>query len=91
MLLRGDEMLDPALLVYLVPISFAVAGGKIAANRGRNFFIWGVASALFPICIMIVWFEKPVKEVKGHFRRCSNCREWIKWEESPCRYCGGSQ
>lgn len=84
-------MLNPALLVYLVPIIFAVTGGVMASNRGRNFFLWGVCSALFPICIMIVWFEKPVKEVKGHFRKCSSCGEWIKWKETICRYCSTSQ
>jgi len=81
-------MFDPALIVFLVPIIFAVIGGVMAANRGRNFLVWGICSALFPICIMIVWFEKPVKEVKGHFRKCSNCGEWIKWKEMTCRYCG---
>jgi recombinational DNA repair protein RecR len=40
---------------------------------------------------MIVWFEKPLREVEGHFRRCRQCGEWIKWHEDPCRYCQGSQ
>jgi hypothetical protein len=84
-------MLDPALLVYLVPIVFAVTGGVMAANRGRNFLFWGVCSAFFPICIMIVWFEKPIKELKGHFRKCCSCGEWIKWKEISCRYCGTTQ
>jgi hypothetical protein len=29
--------------------------------------------------------------VKGHFRKCCSCSEWIKWKESPCRYCGTEQ
>ena len=77
-----------AMLLALVPLSFGVVGGVLAARRGRNWLFWGAASAVFPICIMIVWFEKPVREVEGHFRRCSHCGEWIKWAEDPCRYCG---
>ena len=78
---------SPAMLLVLVPLAFAVIGGKMAYNRGRNPFIWGLGSAVFPICIMIVWFEKPLKEVEGQFRRCPKCGEWIKWAEEPCRYC----
>jgi len=85
------DILSPALLLYLVPGAFAVTGGVMAYNRGRNPVFWGVGSALFPICIMIVWFEKPKKEVAGHFRICGSCREWIKWKENPCRYCGAVQ
>ncbi|NJD91996.1 MAG: hypothetical protein FIA91_10890 [Geobacter sp.] len=79
--------MSPAILLVLVPLVFGVIGGKLAYNRGRNPLVWGAGSALFPICIMIVWFEKPHKEVQGHFRRCASCGEWIKWAEDPCRYC----
>jgi hypothetical protein len=85
------ELFSPAALLILVPLAFAITGGKMAFNRGRNPLLWGLASAFFPICIMIVWFEKPRKEVKGHFRRCTSCGEWIKWLESPCRYCRTDQ
>lgn len=85
------EILSPALFIYLVPLAFALTGGYMAYARGRNPLLWGVASALFPICVMIVWFEKPKREVKGYFRKCGACDEWIKWRESPCRYCGAEQ
>lgn len=85
------DIISPAVLLYLVPTAFAVTGGIIANSRGRNPLLWGIGSAIFPICIMIVWFEKPKKEVEGHFRKCCRCSEWIKWKESPCRYCGTSQ
>lgn len=85
------DILSPAIFLYLIPAAFAVTGGVMAYNRGRNPVFWGLCSAVFPVCIMIVWFEKPLKEVKGHFRRCISCCEWIKWGECPCRYCGTSQ
>jgi hypothetical protein len=82
-------MFEPGLvLLCLVPVAFGVTGGVLAAHRGRNFILWGLSSAVFPICIMIVWFEKPLKEVKGRFKKCAKCGEWLKWIETPCRYCG---
>jgi len=85
------DIFSPAALLVLVPLVFAIIGGRIAYSRGRNPVIWGLFAAIFPICIMIVWFEKPRKEVKGHFRRCHSCGEWIKWLENPCRYCRTEQ
>ena len=84
-------MIKPAMLVFLVPIIFGVIGGVLAANRGRNFVIWGVLSALFPIFILIVWFEKPVKEVEGKFKKCVQCSEWLKWRDQTCKYCQAAQ
>jgi len=85
------DIFSPAALLILIPLAFAIAGGWFAYSRGRNPLLWGFFSAFFPICIMIVWFEKPRKEVKGHFRRCKSCGEWIKWLENPCRYCNSEQ
>jgi len=84
-------MIKPAMLIFLVPIIFGIVGGVMAANRGRNFVFWALLSALFPIFVLVVWIEKPLKEVEGHFKRCSNCGEWIKWLENPCRYCRTEQ
>ena len=77
----------PAMLILLVPIIFGVVGGVLATNRGRSPVLWSILCALFPICILIVYFEKPVKAVEGKFRKCEQCGEWIKWHESPCHYC----
>ena len=72
------------LLVMLVP---AVAGGILARNRGRNILVWGILCALFPIFLMVVYFEKPRREVAGGFRRCTACNEFIPWKASECKYC----
>lgn len=84
-------MTKPAMLVFLVPVIFGIIGGVLAANRGRNFVLWGILSVLFPIFILIVWFEKPVKEVEGKFKKCVECGEWIKWRDESCKYCQASQ
>jgi hypothetical protein len=79
------------VLLLVVPLVFGLVGGRMAARRGRNMLLWGVLSAVFPIFIMIVYFEKPAQEVPGGFKRCGACAEWIKWEESPCHYCAADQ
>ncbi len=86
-----DRFFSPAVLLIMVPVVFAAVGGYLAHGRGRNVLFWGAASAIFPICIMIVWFEKPLKEVEGKFRKCRGCGEWLKWRENPCKYCGADQ
>ncbi len=81
-------------LILLVPVIFGVAGGVLAANRGRNpllVMIWCMASALFPIFIMIIYFKKPTREVEGKFKKCTGCGEWLTWIETPCRYCGSAE
>ena len=86
-----NDMIKPELMVVLIMSVPGIIGGVLAANRGRNFVVWGLLSALFPIFILIVWFEKPVKEVEGKFKKCVRCSEWIKWRESACKYCQAEQ
>jgi hypothetical protein len=74
-------------VLALILLLQAAAGGRLARNRGRNILFWSVLSALFPIFIMIVYFEKPLKEVPGGFRRCSACGEFNPSRATNCRYC----
>jgi hypothetical protein len=75
------------LLFALLIMVQAVAGGWLARNRGRNMLLWGALSSLFPIFIMIIYFEKPLREVPGGFRRCPACGEFITWQSGHCKYC----
>jgi len=79
--------IPPEIYVALIMAVPALIGGWLAYGRGMNWLLWGILSGLFPVFILAVWFTRPRKEVKGFFRRCGVCGEWIKWREEPCRYC----
>jgi hypothetical protein len=36
---------------------------------------------------LVLYYIKPLCEVEGMFRKCSNCKELIKWHASVCKYC----
>ena len=78
-------------ILVAVPLVFGILGGMLAARRGRNMAVWGILSAMFPIFIMIVYFEKPLRPVPGGFKKCPACGEWLKWSEASCRYCSAPQ
>lgn len=81
----------PELFIFFVVASFGITGGWLAANRGRNFIGWCLLCAIFPIFILVVYFSKPLCEVEGKFKLCPKCHEYIKWNESVCKYCNEVQ
>ena len=85
------DYIQPAYAILLITIPPALLGAKLAHNRGRNILGWAFLSALFPIFLMVVYFEKPLKEVPGGFRRCASCGEFIKWKADVCKYCNAGQ
>ncbi|MDD2364732.1 MAG: hypothetical protein PHN84_01065 [Desulfuromonadaceae bacterium] len=74
------------LLIFGLP---AAIGFKLAISRGKNPLLWGILS-IFPIFLLVLHFEKPKHEVRGHFRLCSNCGETFPWKDTACKYCGTS-
>lgn len=81
----------PAYFVFLIIAAFGVAGGVLAYKRGRSVVLWCVLSMLFPIFLLVIWFQKPLKEVPGGFRQCGGCKEWIAWDSAVCKYCNASK
>ncbi|MEI7818253.1 MAG: hypothetical protein WCI45_13795 [Desulfuromonadales bacterium] len=72
------------LLVFGLP---AAVGFKMALSRGKNPFLWGML-CVFPFFLIVLYFEKPNYEIKGHFRLCKQCNETFPWKRIACKYCG---
>jgi len=36
-----------------------ILGVWLARRAGKNPFIWGVASALFPFVLLVLWYQQP--------------------------------
>lgn len=85
-----SDIVKPEWIFYLVVAIFGITGGWLAANRGRNFIGWCLLCAIFPVFLLVIYFEKPRREVEGKFRLCPNCQEFVKWREPACKYCGTS-
>lgn len=77
---------------YLFVFAFfgvpGVFGAWLARTRGKNPLVWGLLSAPFPFCIFILWFQKPISEVPGYFRKCLTCGAVYPWKLDSCTYCG---
>jgi hypothetical protein len=39
---------------------------------------------------MVIYFEKPLREVPGGFKRCPSCGEFNKWAAAACKYCAAA-
>lgn len=73
------------LLIFGLP---AAIGFKLATARGKNPFLWGMLSGIFPFFLVVLHFNKPTNEIRGHFRKCSNCQRTFPWKDTICKYCG---
>ena len=62
-------------------------GFKLAISRGKNPLLWALL-CVFPFFLIVLHFEKPKHEIKGHFRMCKQCGETFPWKADVCKYCG---
>ncbi len=86
-----SDYIKPVHILMLIPLLPALGAAVLAHHRGRNIVGWALASALFPIFLLVIYFEKPLREVPGGFRRCSSCNEFIPWKAETCKYCSAPQ
>lgn len=77
----------PAFFLFLVVLAAGVAGGFMAADRGRRVAVWCLLCALLPPLLLILYFARPLCEVEGIFRKCLKCGELIRWHAPVCKYC----
>lgn len=83
------DFVKPVYLIFLVLFVVpGILGGILAANRGRNVVGWAIICAIFPIFLLVIYFNKPIRDVEGKFRKCRSCGEFVKWGDASCKYCG---
>jgi hypothetical protein len=85
------DVIKPEYALLLIMAPPALIGAMFARNRGRSLLLWGLLSALFPIFLMVAYFQKPLRDVPGGFKRCTSCGEFIKWKAAVCKYCSAPQ
>lgn len=59
----------------------------LARGRDKNPLLWGIAAAIFPFLLLVLWFQKPDYQVPGYFRKCQSCGATYPWKLSACKYC----
>ncbi len=82
-----SDYVKPAVILFLVIIAAGIAGGFLAADRGRRVAGWCLLCALFPPFLLLLYVARPLLEVEGMFRRCLKCGELIKWRSTFCKFC----
>ncbi|MEI6213538.1 MAG: hypothetical protein WCP10_05480 [Desulfuromonadales bacterium] len=73
------------LLLFGLP---AAVGARFAVARDRNPLAWGLLCGVIPFFLVVIYFRKPTREVRGHFRLCTSCGETFPWKDQACKYCG---
>ena len=81
----------PELIIILLPLSIflgpGIVGAFVAGSKGRSKLGWFVICAVCPFCIIIIILLSPAKEIKGKYKQCPACKEFVKWGASICKYC----
>ena len=72
------------LSFFIIP---GIVGAVIAGNKGRSRLGWFVLCACIPLLILIPIFISPLKEVKGKYKQCPACKEFVKWDATICKHC----
>jgi RNA polymerase subunit RPABC4/transcription elongation factor Spt4 len=64
-----------------------VAGAILAERKGRNWLVWAVLSALFPLSVLLLIMLPPVVS-RGLTKRCPHCEGIIRHRAAVCSHCG---
>jgi hypothetical protein len=67
-------------IIALLWVVSPILAGFVAASKGRNPFVWIVATLIFPISLFFLLFG-------GQARKCPYCAEGIKREALICPHC----
>lgn len=83
-----SDAMKQILVIFVFFVLPGIIGAWIASSKGRSMLGWFLLCCFFPPTMMMIIFQSPLREVKGHYRQCPACREFSPWKLSVCKYCG---
>lgn len=73
--------------LYIVQLIAGIAGGIIAARKGRSVLFWVPLCFILPLLTIVVLFLPSLK-AESAGRRCPNCSHHLSKHEDSCKHCG---
>jgi len=72
--------------LYILQLIAGIAGGFIAAKKGRSILFWSLLCFILPLLTIVIMFLPSLKtEAAG--RRCPNCLHPLSKREDRCSHC----
>ncbi|MBI5849319.1 MAG: hypothetical protein HZB31_15465 [Nitrospirae bacterium] len=73
--------------LYILQLLAGIAGGFMAANKGRSIPFWFMVCLILPLLTIII-FILPSLKADTAGRRCPNCSHPLRKHEDRCSHCG---
>ena len=69
----------------LIALLGSIVCGEVAQRRGQDRLRWSLIGLLcWPVALVLLL----ARQDDRHYRRCSDCRERIRFDAPVCRFCG---
>ncbi len=73
--------------LYILQLLAGIAGGFIAAKKGRSILFWFLLCFILPLLTIIILILPSLKS-KAAGRRCPSCSHPLGKREDSCKHCG---
>jgi hypothetical protein len=73
--------------LYILQLIAGIAGGFIAAKKGRSILLWSLLCFILPLLTIVVLILPSLKTAASG-RRCPNCSDPLSKREDRCSHCG---
>jgi hypothetical protein len=83
-----SDVLKQVLLIFVLLGVPGIIAAWIAFTKGRNILGWFLLCFFFPPTMTMLIHKGPLREVNGQYRQCPSCKEFQKWRNTVCKYCG---